>query len=83
MVTVIGRQCAGGFFIREVAWQVCFKFVSGFLWVLGSSVFRLVCFYVGPKKPVNFYAGFLVLVLIFRYAFAPPFVYGALQYRRF
>lgn len=67
----------------EVAWQVCFRFVFGFLWVLVTPVFRLVFFSVGSKKPVNFYAGFLVLVLIFRYAFVPPFAYGALQYRRF
>ena len=79
MVTATGRQCAGGFFIREVAWQVCFRFVSGFLWVLVAPVFRLVFFSVGSKKPVNFYAGFLVLVLIFRYAFVLHLACGALQ----
>lgn len=55
--------------MREVAWQVSFRFSSGFLWVLVPPVFRLVVFAVGSKKPVNFYAEFLVLVLIFRCAF--------------
>ena len=79
MGIAIGRQCVGGFFMREVAWQVCFKFSLGFLWVLVAPVFRLVFFSVGSKKPVNFYAGFLVLVLIFRYAFVLHLMCRALQ----
>lgn len=69
--------------MREVAWQVCFRFVSGFLWVLVAPVFRLVFFSVGSKKPVNFYAEFLVLVLIFRYAFVLHLMCRAGKYRRF
>lgn len=83
MVIATGRQCTGGFFMREVAWRVCFRFVSGFLWVLVAPVFRLVFFSVGSKKPVNFYAGFLVLVLIFRYAFVLYLMCRAGQYHRF
>lgn len=70
---------AGSFFMREVAWRVSFRFSSGFLWVLVPPVFRLVVFAVGSKKPVNFYAGFLVLVLIFRYAFVLHLACRALQ----
>lgn len=65
--------------MREVAWRFCFRFSSGFLWVLVPPVFRLVVFAVGSKKPVNFYAGFLVLVLIFRYAFVLHLACRALQ----
>lgn len=65
--------------MREVAWRVSFRFVSGFLWVLVTPVFRLVVFSVGSKKPVNFYTEFLVLVLIFRYAFVLHLACRALQ----
>lgn len=63
----------------EVAWRVSFRFSSGFLWVLVPPVFRLVVFAVGSKNPVNFYTEFLVLVLIFRYAFVLHLTCRALQ----
>lgn len=79
----IGRRFAGRFCMREVAWRVCFRLVFGLLWVWVVPVFRLELFCVGSKSPVNFCVGFLVLALVFGYAFVPHFACGALQYRRF
>lgn len=83
MVTAIGRLVAGSFCMREVAWRVSFRLVCVLLWVLVAPVFRLGVFCVGSKSPVNFCVGFLVLALVFGYAFVPHFACGALRYRRF
>lgn len=65
--------------MREVAWRFCFRLVFGLLWVWVVPVFRLGLFYVGSKSPVNFCIGFLVLALVFGYAFVLHLACRALQ----
>lgn len=79
MVTATGRLVAGSFCMREVAWRVCFRLVFGLLWVLVAPVFRLGVFCVGSKNAINFCVGFLVLALVFGYAFVLHLACGALQ----